>query len=349
MNNTTEDANFTSNVTDTFCSVDINTPAATIAKVSIYSVIAIVSLLGNSLLVLIFFRTNSMKKTIDVFVINMAVSDLFIPVCLIPRLIVSEITGSDVFLVQGVLGSLLCKISNFLTDVSLSVSTHSLVMITVERFLAVVFPFTVRQISSKLRFYAILVVWIIAMGIHAPYFYTFRLTESGDCKTNWEPAFDHELTHSRYYTALFVVVVILPFTLIIILYSVILWTLIFKKDELSVHRSYRQREKIEKKNKELRVLRMAVTIVIAFAVCWAPFNVQQLIILFDPEKIPECSLLYSIYSETALVLAVAYCTINPVICFIFVRNYRLQESLASLRSQLSLTSISKSSQKETEL
>ncbi|XP_078372112.1 neuropeptide FF receptor 2-like [Oculina patagonica] len=342
MNNTVK---VTYNSTDSLCSVAINTPVSTITKVSIYSVIAIVSLLGNFLLVLIFFRTKSMKKTIDVFVINMAMSDLFIPVCLIPRLIVSEITGSEAFLVQGVLGSILCKISNFLTDVSLSVSTHSLVMITVERFLAVVFPFTVRQISSKLRFNAILIVWIIAMGIHAPYFYTFRLTESGDCKTNWEPAFDHELTHSRYYTALFVVVVILPFTLITILYSIILWTLFYKTDKLSLHRSYRQREK-NKKKEELRVLRMAVTIVIAFAVCWAPFNVQQLIILFAPEKIPKCSLVYSVYSEAALVLAVAYCTVNPVICFIFVRNYRIRERLASLRSKLNLSS--RSCQKETE-
>ena len=83
---------------------------------------------------------------------------------------------------------------------------------------------------------------------------------------------------------------------------------------------------------------MAVAIVIAFAVCWAPFNVQQFILLFAPEKIPQCSLVYSAYSKGALVLAVAYFTINPAICFIFVRNYRLQASLASLRSQLSLTS-----------
>ena len=80
---------------------------------------------------------------------------------------------------------------------------------------------------------------------------------------------------------------------------------------------------------------MAVAIVFAFAVCWAPFNVQQFILLFAPEKIPQCSLVYSVYFEAALVLAVAYCIVNPIICFIFVRNYRLQESLSSLRSQLS--------------
>ena len=346
MNNTVE---VTSNSTDVFCSIAINTPAEAITKVSLYSVIAIVSLLGNSLLVLVFFKTKAMKKTTDVFVINMAASDLLVPVCLIPRLVVSEITGSEAFLIRGVLGSFLCKISNFLTDVSLSVSTHSLVMITVERFLAVVFPFTVRQISSKLRFYAILIVWIIAMGIHAPYFYTFRLTESGNCATNWEPAFNRKITHTRYYTALFVVVVILPFTLITILYSVILWTLIFKKDELSQYLSRKTRQD-RNASKQLRVLRMAAVIVLTFGVCWAPFNVGQFIVFFAPEKIPECSLFYFVYSEASLVLAVAYCTLNPVICFIYGRNYRIRGHLDALRSKLNFSSKSqKTCQTETQL
>ena len=345
MNNTADVSLLTSNSTP--CSVAINTPALTITKVSMYSVIAIASLLGNSLLVLVFIRTKAMRKTIDVFIINMAVSDLLFPVFVIPRLIVMEITESSAFIIQGVLGSLLCKICTFLADVSVSVSTHSLVMITVERFLAVVFPFKVRLISSNLRFYAILMVWIIAMGIHAPYFYTFRLTELGDCVSNWEPAFNNEPTHARYYTALFVVVVILPFAIITVLYSVILWTLIFKKDKISVHRSRRAREK-KKGSRQLRVTRMAVAIFVAFALCWVPFSVLQFLFSFAPEKIPECSLVLSVYFHVALVLAVAYCTVNPVICFIFARNYRLPELPAvSQRSQLSSTS--KGSQRETDL
>ena len=344
MNNSTgEHLNVTS--PSTLCSVAINTPAASIIKSAIYSVIALASLLGNSLLILIFVRTKTMKKATNVFIISMAASDLFFPVFLIRRLIVSEITGSQVFLITGALGSFLCKISNFLSDVSVSVSTHSLIMITIERFVAIVFPFRIRQLSSKLRFYAILMVWIIALGIHSPYFYTFRLTESGYCETNWEPAFNHELTHSRYYTALFVVVVILPFTLVTILYGAIVWVLIFKKDKLLVHRSEASKKK--NKSRELRILKMAATIVITFALCWAPFNVLQFLHLFAPEKLPVCSLLYSVSSQASLVLAVAYCTVNPIICFIYTRNYHLRESLATLRSQLS--SSFPGTQRETEL
>ena len=332
----------------TDCSVSINNAAASTIKVVIYSVIALASLLGNSLLILVFVRTKTMKKATNVFIISMAVSDLFFPVFLIPREIALEITGSQVFLITGALGSFLCKICNFLSDVSVSVSTHSLVMITIERFVAIVFPFRIRQLSSKLRFYAILMVWIIALGIHSPYFYTFRLTESGDCKTNWEPAFNHKLTHSRYYTALFVVVVILPFTLITILYGAIVWMLIFKKDKLLVHRSSKEASKKKTdKSKELRVLKMAATIVIAFALCWTPFNVFQFFHLFAPEKLSKCSLLYKVSSQASFVLVVAYCTVNPIVCFLYVRNFRLQESLASLRSQLS--SISKDSQRDTKL
>ena len=51
------------------------------------------------------------------------------------------------------------------------------------------------------------------MAGHSPYFYTFRLnTTNGEtlCISNREPAFDHESTHTRYYTALLVTVLIVP-------------------------------------------------------------------------------------------------------------------------------------------
>ncbi|XP_022799370.1 neuropeptides capa receptor-like [Stylophora pistillata] len=332
------------------CIGDVNIEGESTIKILVYSAIALVSLLGNSLLILVFFRSNSVKKATNVFIISMAASDLFFPVFLIPRLIIQTVTGlsQNVFLIHGAMGSFLCKISNFFTDMSIAVSTHSLVMITMERFLAIVFPFRIRQLSSKARLYAILMVWIIAMGIHSPYFYTYRLTSSGSCSHNWEPAFNHEITHTRFYTAQFVVVVILPFTLITVLYSVMVCCLFLNKDKLIIHRPSKDASKRRSEAKELRMLKIAATIVIAFALCWGPFNIIQFFHLFAPRKLEniDCKIKHML-SQVALMMATANCTVNPIVCLVYLRNYRLQESLASLRSQFS--NISKGSQRETEL
>nr|XP_058952190.1 QRFP-like peptide receptor [Pocillopora verrucosa] len=338
MNNTSE------------CIVTINTAAKSTITALVLSAIALVSLLGNGLLILVFFRSKAVKKATNVFIINMAASDLLFPVFLLPRQIIAAITRSppELFLVRGAMGSFLCKISTFLTDVSITVSIHSLVMITMERFLAIVFPFRIRQLSSKARLYAILMVWIIALGIHSPYFYTHRLTSSGRCDYNWEPAFNHKITHTRYYTALFVLIVILPFTLITILYSVMVCCLFLNKHKLVIHRSSENAPRRRSGAKELRMLKIAATIVIAFAVCWGPFNIIQFFHLFAPWKLKKLNCnIGDVLTQIAFILATANCTVNPIVCLVYLRNYRLKESLASLRSQFS--NISKGSQRETEL
>ena len=56
-----------------------------------------------------------------------------------------------------------------MANVSYSVSIESLVLITVDRFIATVFPIKVSIITKKIRMAGILLSWIIPMGILAPF------------------------------------------------------------------------------------------------------------------------------------------------------------------------------------
>ena len=93
-----------------------------------------------------------------------------------------------------VLGNILCKLCYFLPDVSLMVSIQSLLLISVDRFIAVVFPLQIKLISSKVRFICISGTWIVAIAIHAPYCYTFKLITDGNsynCLKRWGEWADH--------------------------------------------------------------------------------------------------------------------------------------------------------------
>ena len=105
----------------------------------------------------------------------MAMSDLLLPIFLIPRVI--QQLYIDSWLIGGPLGQTLCKLVYFLTDVSVAVSIQSLVLITVGRFGAVVYPLRSPLISSKLCPFFILATWIVAMAIYSPYLFGFKLVE----------------------------------------------------------------------------------------------------------------------------------------------------------------------------
>lgn len=140
------------------------------ATIHIFTLFA--SLIGNFLLITAFVR---MKEKVLLAIASMAASDLLTAVFLLPRYITNEINGSGAFLVHGNGGTFLCKMCSFLGDTSLSVSTLSMVVIAIERFLAVVYPVQYKNTSRVRRRVFFALTWIMAAAFHSPYFYTHRL------------------------------------------------------------------------------------------------------------------------------------------------------------------------------
>ena len=126
----------------------INPTAEKIGMTSAYCLIFIVLLAGNTVVEIIVYKTQTMRKPINFFIVNMAMSDLLYPIFVIPR-IVTELYV-DSWLIGGPFGQVLCKLVAFLTEVSSTVSFQSLVLIAVDRFGAVVFTLRSPIISPKL-------------------------------------------------------------------------------------------------------------------------------------------------------------------------------------------------------
>ena len=288
--------------------------------ITVHVLTLIASLVGNTLIITTFVR---MKEPIMLLIANMAASDLLVAIFLIPRLITREAIGSNAFQVHGKGGLFLCKMCTFLSDISLSVSTQSLVLIAVERFLAVVYPILYKKITVKIRRSLVASTWLMAMAIHSPYFYTFRLiARDGDanyvvCQPSWEPAFDPKSAHLRYNIFLFLTVLLIPLLVVSILYTKILINL--GRDKMATYRSEKGARRIRKRNSNLR--RMAVATVTAVVISWTLYIVIELLKLFSPGAVPKCNFSFEVVDYVSRVLASSYCAVNPCICFIFVRDF----------------------------
>ena len=126
----------------------INPETLKIGQTVALSLIFVVSLVGNSLIVLIVYKTPTLRKPINMLIANMAMSDLLYPIFLFPVRL-AELHAVS-WRIGGTLGQALCKIHPFIPDVSVLVSIQSLVLITVDRFVAVVVPLRSPLISGKL-------------------------------------------------------------------------------------------------------------------------------------------------------------------------------------------------------
>ena len=337
------------NNTNEHC-ISADSTAAIVLKSLAYFVILLVSLVGNALIILVVWKTKQLRKSINYFVFNMAMSDLFPPLTIMPVRIVQIITESDAFKVDSplMLGNILCKLCYFLPDVSLLVSVESLLLISLDRFVAVVFPLKAKLISSKTRLFCILCTWIIAIAVHAPYFYTFRLFSNGSeyyCEYDWGPAFDHDETSNIYVTATFLAIIAVPSCILIIVYGVIAITL---------KRSHSQRKEMSVSSrsrayqKNMQIIGLSVAIVTAFIFCMVPSLVFMFctIFLWNWEDPPICAF-QTVIPFVAAFLVHSWSAVNPCICFIFSKNYRrsLKEILShregSRRMQTETTRVRK--------
>ena len=144
-----------------------NPTAEKIAKTFAYCVMVVVSLTGNILIATIVFKIKSMRRTINYLIVNMAMSDLIVPIFVFPRIFTELYIGS--WLVDGAFGLALCKLAYFMQDISATVSIQSLVLIAAERFGAVVYPFRPPLVSAKLCPFYILGTRILAVAILLPF------------------------------------------------------------------------------------------------------------------------------------------------------------------------------------
>jgi len=195
-------------------------------------------------------------------------SDLLLPTVLFPSEIQKLYTDS--WLIGGPIGQALCKPVYFLSEVPFAVSIQSLVLIAVDRFGAVVYPLRSPLISSKLCPFFILASWIVAMAIYSPYLITMKLAEY----PGGREAFAESTFRQNYFASVMVLLCFVPLVLIAILY--IITYLKLKSQKGPGEQSVNARQ--QRQQRERNVLKMAVAIVLGFAVRLLPFT----IIFFSP-------------------------------------------------------------------
>ena len=302
-----------------------------------YSLILLTSLCGNCIVTIIIYRSPRMKTTTNFIIANMAISDLWLLVFMLPKKIIWILNGgenqTELWLVHGEFGNVLCKLSSFIHDASFSVSMQSLVVIAVDRFFAVVFPLRPPILSKKNCPLVIAFTWIIATIIHIPYFLAFRLQyQQNDayCSFKWDLAFTESDSLKHYMTFLLTAVFVVPLLVILILYSVIAYDLI-KRSIGGVNGNNCTRQRREKENRN--VTKMLITIVAAFTISFTPNFILMTWFLYVPEdknSLSPCTI--TVMKDIRDFCFHSNGAINPIIYFIFSENYR--QGLKSVFSAL---------------
>ncbi|XP_022778342.1 octopamine receptor 1-like [Stylophora pistillata] len=319
--------NATTNATqDSSC---FDSTATRTRETTVLCALFVASLVGNICIGLVVCKTKTLRKPIIFFIVNMAMSDLLFPVFLLPRILTRLYV--DTWLIKGPLGEAMCKIVSYSIEMSALVSIQSLVLVAVDRFVAVVYPLRSPLISSKLCCFFILATWIISLAIKSPDLFAWKLVENRNglaCRLRWKEAFGESLPFKSYMLALIVIFWYIPLVLIAILFITI-------ENKFNSHETPGEQTLnvgIQRLKRERNVSKMSVAVVLVFTVCWLPATIRMLLSLYSSDNIMISFCSFQYFEQIAYFLAQSNCAINPYISFIFSGNYR--EGLKSLLSCL---------------
>lgn len=298
------------------CSDPMTSATAKIAVILAYALFFLVSVAGNGSIGLIVYKIKTMRKPINFFIVNMAMSDLLFMISVGIEIVLAFKPNLWIFL--GRSGDTVCKIKDLLPSVSVAVSIQSLVLISLERFEAVVFPLRSPIINLRRCLIFIIATWIVALAKTLPKCLALTLSEypgKFTCELHWNQVFGESSSHANYLLATCVLLFYFPVVLISVLYSIILRKL-QSQNTPGENSLQAQKERI-KRNKN--VLEMSIAIVVAFVLCWVPWSICAILVEFD-FSLP-CG--FFMFWAVDNIILVSNSAINPCICFTFSRNYRM--------------------------
>ena len=284
--------------------------AVKISLIVVLSIICFFSFVGNTLIIITVYNRPELKKTINYFIVNMAVSDFAFPLAAIP-VSLAEMSSSWQWPIGGTAGSILCKLKNYVMTVSLTVSIESLVWIALDRFVAVVWPIKVHLITSRFRSFAIASTWIVALAVNSTDLYLSELLKENEnitCSGDKTSLLFQVIAYVR-----FAVLCITPMVLITILYCAIAVTL-RKEDKMLKFTKIRNRND----HKKRQAIKMSLCVVGLFYLFFLTFATG--LILWQTPISKWC-----LYNDTFLLSSFGLpvsSTANPIICFAFVESFR---------------------------
>lgn len=192
-------------------------PAGIVVVLAIlYGSISILSITGNSLVILVIAKDKRMQTVTNIFIANLATADIFLGMFTTP------------FQFQPALHQrwdfphILCNLAPFFKVLSVTVSVFTLTIISMDRYVAVIYPLKA-GFSKSYAILSLVFIWLVGFGSSFPegYFFSVKMTtdkEHPEGVLFCSPAWPSENFSKYYYCYLTTVQYLLPLCIILFAY-----------------------------------------------------------------------------------------------------------------------------------
>lgn len=276
----------------------------------IFACVVVIGFIGNGLVAIVIVFNKRMRSATNILILNLAIADLFFIMFCVPTTAWSYATEIWVF------GEAWCKINQYLIYVCAYASIYTLTIMTLERYLGIIYPIASLRIrTSKNASMIVSIVWLFVLVLCIPVIYLYGLVRLSD-KYEEEQiicSFLSIYNEPTFQTVFFLTSFAVPLVVIFVVYLLIL-----KNFWLSGTTFHDHSNSTRNRNRN-RTTKMVLIVVFVFAICWCPLQVILLLRSLDLYHLNEVTLILQI---TGHVLAYTNSCINPILYAFISRNFR---------------------------
>lgn len=257
-------------------------------EIRVLSLVFVAAVLGNASVLLAMYRTRRKPSRMHLFMKHLSLADLVVAFFQVLPQLFWEIT----FRFYG--PDFLCRIVKHLQVLGMFASTYMMVMMTLDRYIAICHPLQTLQQPTQRAHIMIGSTWLCSLVLSSPQYFIFSLSEvtpgSGvyDCWGHFVEPWGLR----AYITWMAVGIFLLPVAILVFCYGLICRTIgrnLKYKTRRSTSGSAPERmlgrssvSSVSTISRaKLRTVKMTFVIVLAYVVCWAPFFTVQMWSVWD--------------------------------------------------------------------
>ncbi|XP_068171407.1 oxytocin receptor b [Antennarius striatus] len=300
-------------------------------EVTVLVLVLLLALTGNLCVLWAIHAAKHNQSRMYYFMKHLSIADLVVAIFQVLPQLVWDIT----FRFYG--PDLLCRLVKYLQVVGMFASTYMLVLMSIDRCLAICHP--LRSVQKRKDRFFVIASWMLSLIFSSPQAYIFSLKEVGDGVYDCWGDFMQPWGVKAYITWMSLSIYIFPVTILSICYGLICFK-IWQNFNIKTKRHHLLTPNTRPSKSahplsgvssvrliskaKIRTVKMTFVVVLAYVVCWTPFFFVQMWSAWDPAA-PREDMAFII----AMLLASLNSCCNPWI-YMFFAGHLFQDLMQNI-------------------
>ncbi|KAJ8315553.1 hypothetical protein KUTeg_007703 [Tegillarca granosa] len=281
----------------------------------LFGILMIVGVLGNGTLIYTVLKNKSMRNVPNILIVSLSFGDMLLLLVSVP------FTGIIYLFFENPFGNIICKLNEYLYNLSMGVSIFTLTALSGDRFLAIVYPMSKHKGKPLLKSCVVQPFYPIPEALS--FNIVYEDTRYGLAKFCVSPPRDWPEWYQKAHSMVqFFIFFLIPTVIISAFYCSMAFILIRSSKQMPIETtnvaglSQQQRRQIEARAK---VAKVVFSFVIIFVVCWLPRHIYLLWYYWSPDDFND---FWHIFKVTGYCLTYIYACVNPFALYFLSGQFR---------------------------